>query len=69
LTDGDVTLPSNDAEGAFEVSLNTSKSIKSSLGFDVLQQHKTSYFDPNQSYLKDYYFSCGHMTNNSWLTR
>jgi len=30
---------SSDAEGTFEVLLNTSKSIKSSLGFDVLQYH------------------------------
>jgi len=37
LTDGDVVVPSNDAEGIL-VLLLISKSIKSSLGFDVLQR-------------------------------
>jgi len=37
LTDGDVVLPSADAGCTTELLLNVSKSIKSSLGFDVLQ--------------------------------
>ena len=49
LTDGEDVFPSTDVEGTFELLLNTSKSIKSSLGFDVLhhqtdkqQQHNSS---------------------------
>jgi len=39
LTDGDVVLPSHDAEGIFELLAKISKSIRSSLGFEVLQHH------------------------------
>ena len=46
LTEGEVALPSNDVEGTFELLLIISKSIKSSLGFDVL--HTTEQLHINE---------------------
>ena len=42
LTDGDVVFPSSVVEGIFESVLNISKSIRSSLGFEVLHYDTTT---------------------------
>jgi len=51
LTDGDVVLPSSDVEGTFELVLNISKSIKSSLGLDVLQNNVSHSNNINENFI------------------